>query len=63
MNRDDVIEQMVEKYREDLEEKDDEDLLGSTLEEMRQEAIENLLERYQEELEGKSDKELEGIGT
>ena len=30
MDRDDLIEKLVSKYREVLKEKDDEDLLGST---------------------------------
>jgi len=75
MNREDVIEKLVDQYREQLEEKDDEDLLGSRLETIREaaklllsnrleserdETIERLVEQYQEELKSKSDEELFG---
>ena len=75
MNREDVIENMVEQYRAQLEEKEDEDLLGSrleqmrkdanvlfanTLEDVREETIEAMVEQYQRQLDGKPDKELIG---
>ncbi len=45
MHRDNVIEKLVSKYREVLEEKDDEDLLGSTArEQARERAAESLVE-------------------
>jgi hypothetical protein len=75
MNREDVIDNMVEQYRAQLEEKEDEELLGSRLEQMREDAkvlVSNMLEslreatiqekgeKYQKELESKSDHELFG---
>lgn len=42
MNRDELIEDLVSKYREALEEKDDEELLGNTLERAREEAVEEM---------------------
>ena len=71
MNREDLIEQS----RAQLEEKEDEELLGSRLEQMREdanvlvsnmletlrgEAIEEKVEQYQKELDSKSDHELFG---
>jgi hypothetical protein len=73
MNREDVIEQMVEQYRAQLEEQEDEELLGNRLKRMREDAnvlvsnmleslreetIEEMVEQYQKELERKSDHEL-----
>ena len=60
MNRDEVIEDLVGKYREALEEKDDEDLLGNTLERAREEAVEEMVERYQEHVEEMDDEDLLG---
>ena len=71
-----VIEKMVDQYRDQLEEKDDDDLLGSSrlaifredakvlvhnmLEALREETIEELVESYQKNLEGMSEQELFG---
>lgn len=75
MNREDVIENMVEQYRAQIEEQEDEELLGGTLEKMREDAkvlfantlesvrgatIEKKDEQYQRDLESKSDHELIG---
>jgi hypothetical protein len=75
MNREDVIDNMVEQYRAQLEEKEDEELLGHRLQRMREDAkvlvsnmiesvreatIEEKVEIYQKELESKSDHELFG---
>ena len=60
MNREDVIEQMVEQHRETLEAKDDEELLGKTLERVREKTIEARVEQFEEELEGESNEELLG---
>lgn len=75
MNREDVIENMVEQYRANLEEQEDEELLGHRLQRMREDAkvlvsnmmesvreatIEEKVEKYQKELESKSDHELFG---
>ena len=59
MDRDDIIEHLVGLYREVLEEKDDEDLLGDSLEEVRETTIEEILERYQDDLEAMTDEQLE----
>lgn len=74
-NREDVIENMVDQYREQLEEKDDDELLGGTLEQLcedakvllantlesvREETIEEMVEQYRRQLDGKPDKELIG---
>jgi hypothetical protein len=73
MNREDVIEQLVEQYRANLEEQEDEELLGNRLQRMREDAkvlvsnmmesvreatIEEKVEKYQKELQGRSDQEL-----
>jgi hypothetical protein len=47
MNRDEVIEAMVKKYRQALKEKDCGELLGSKLEQARDDRIEDLMEQYQ----------------
>ena len=75
MNREDVIENMVEQYRAQLEEKEDEELLGSRLEQMREDAkvlvsnmleslreatIEEMVEQYRRQLDGKPVEELIG---
>lgn len=75
MNREDVIENMVEQYRAHLEEKEDEELLGSRMEQMREDAkvlvsnmleslrentIEQMVEQYQQQLDGKPDEQLIG---
>src|SRR5262245_41167139 len=51
MNREDIIEHLVNKYQEALEEKDDEELLGSSLEKMREKAIEEMVASYRESVE------------
>ncbi len=58
MNRDEHIERLIEKYRENLEEKDNEALLGDALEKARERKIEVLVEKYQEKLEDEEDDEL-----
>jgi hypothetical protein len=75
MNREDVIENMVEQYRGQLEEQEDEELLGGTLDTLREDAkvlfantledvregtIEEMVEQYQRQLDGKPDEELIG---
>lgn len=75
MNREDVIKTMVEQYRVQLAEQEDEELLGNrlnrmrenakvlisnVLESLREETIEEMVEQYQKELESKSDNELIG---
>ena len=75
MNREDVIKTKVEQFRAQLEEQEDEELLGSRLnifrenakvlvsnmlESLRGKAIEDLAWQYQMELESKSDEELFG---
>jgi len=50
----------METYQDELEEQSNEDLLGNTLEDVREDTIERLVEQYQDELEGKSDEELFG---
>jgi CHAD domain-containing protein len=75
MNREDVIENMVEQYRDQLEAQDDEELLGNRLEifrenanvlvsnmleSLREETIEEMVKRYQRHLDGKPDEELIG---
>jgi len=60
MNRDEVIEQLLDQYREQLEEKDNEELLGTTLDKMRENAIEAMVERYQESVEEMDDEFLFG---
>ena len=75
MNREDVIETLVDQYRDQLEAQDDEELLGNRLEifredskvlvsnmleSLREETIEEMVEQYQKELESKSDNELIG---
>lgn len=63
MHRDELIEKLVSKYRDVLEEKDDEDLLGSTaLEQVREQAAESLVESYRECVEDMEDAELLGEG-
>jgi hypothetical protein len=73
-DRDDVIERMVDQYRDHLAEQYDEDLLGSSrlegfredtkelvndmLESLREETIEELVEQYQKKLESTSGEEL-----
>lgn len=47
MNREDVIDTMVDQYREQLEEKDNDELLGDTLTTLREHTIERMTERYQ----------------
>lgn len=73
MNREDVIKTLVEQYRVQLAEQEDEELLGgrleifredskvlvsNMLESLREEAIDEMVEQYQKELESKSDHEL-----
>ncbi len=75
MNREVVIEQMVEQYRANLEEQEDEELLGhrlqrmredakvlvsNMLESLREETIEEMVEQYRRQLDGKPDEELIG---
>ena len=76
MNRENVIERMVEQYREHLEEKNDEELLGSRrlevirenvevlisnmVDYVREETIEEMVDQYQRQLDGKPDEELFG---
>ncbi len=75
MNREDVIEQMVDQYRANLEGQEDEELLGhrlqrmredakvlvsTMLESLREETIEEMVEQFQKQLEGKSDEQLIG---
>ncbi len=75
MNREDVIDNMVGQYRAQLEEKEDEELLGgrleifredtkvlvsNMLESLREEAIEEMVEQYRRQLDGKPDEELIG---
>jgi hypothetical protein len=50
-DRQNMIERMVEQYRDDLDEKDDDELLGGTLDTLREHTIERMTERYQAELE------------
>ena len=59
-DRDEVIQRMLDEYREQLDEEDDDELLGDKLAFLREDTIERLVEQYQEELEGKSDEELLG---
>ena len=75
MNREDVIKTKVEQFRAQLEEQEDEELLGSRLnifrenakvlvsnmlESVREATIEEKVEQYQKELGSKSDHELIG---
>jgi hypothetical protein len=59
MNREEVIEQMVEKYREELEGKDNKELMSvmskDAIADLREEVIESHIEHYREKLEEQSD--------
>lgn len=54
-DRETMIERMVDQYREDLEEKGDDELLGDTLTALREHTIERMTEHFQDELEEQSD--------
>jgi hypothetical protein len=60
MEREEVVEALVAKYKDILEEKDDEELLGNTLEKLREETVEAMVESYQESLDEMDDEELLG---
>lgn len=63
MDRDDVIEKLVSKFRDVLEEIDDENLLGCiALEQAREQAAESLVESYRECVDDMEDAELLGEG-
>jgi len=59
-DRDEMIQRMLDEYREQLEEEEDDELLGDRLEFLREDTIERLVEKYQEELERKSGEKLFG---
>lgn len=59
VNREDVIAKMVDQYREALEHKGDKELLGYTLDTLRENTVEYLSERYQTELEEQMKRNME----
>jgi hypothetical protein len=50
-DRKNMIERNIEQYREILEQKDDDELLGGTLDTLREHTIDRMTDRYQRELE------------
>jgi hypothetical protein len=71
MNRDDLIERLIDQYQKQLEEMYDEDLIGDALEmakenlieRLREEAVERRIDVYRSSLERMSDEELGRISV
>lgn len=63
MDREQIIERLLDKWRQELDEKDNEELLGDALDRVREEVIQAKVENYQEDLEDQDDEELLGRRT